>query len=220
MRAFSPPAWSVKGHILGHAGWATIALMFLGKFVFEHLGWGTAALATPTVMLLAGSAFFGLSLAAMTLGGDPASSMLAAGAVAGAVTQVFARSSKFSLFDPAKEMVYIEMTKEEKSKGKAAVDLMGSQAGKSGASWIIQGALLLLGTATACLPVLATAYAVVIAVWARAALRLKLLMADTEALRQQEKQARSAEAEQSAGAGANGAQGADIAPAGSAQPAR
>lgn len=30
--------------------------------------------------------------------------------------QVFARSSKFSLFDPAKEMVYIEMTAEEKSK--------------------------------------------------------------------------------------------------------
>lgn len=135
-------------------------------------------------MLLAGFAFFGLALAAMSLGGDPATTLLAAGAAAGAVTQVLARSTKFALFDPAKEMVYIEMEEEEKSKGKAAVDLMGSQAGKSGASWIIQGALLALGTATACLPLLAAVYGVVIAVWARAALRLNALMAATEATRQ------------------------------------
>ena len=41
--------------------------------------------------------------------------------------QVCARSSKFSLFDPAKEMAYIQMSRKEKSKGKAAVDLIGSQ---------------------------------------------------------------------------------------------
>lgn len=43
--------------------------------------------------------------------------------------QVFARASKFSLFDPAKEMVYIEMDADEKKQGKAAVDLVGSQVG-------------------------------------------------------------------------------------------
>jgi len=43
------------------------------------------------------------------------------------VVQVFARASKYSLFDPAKEMVYIEMDADEKKQGKAAVDLVGSQ---------------------------------------------------------------------------------------------
>ena len=53
-------------------------------------------------------------------------------------TQVVARSAKFSLFDPAKEMVYIEMDRDEKQQGKAAVDLVGSQIGKSGGAWITQ----------------------------------------------------------------------------------
>ena len=158
-----------------------------GKWVFEYVGWGAAALATPAVMFVAGASFFGLSLAALYLGLDSSTALLTSGAIAGAVTQVFARSSKFSLFDPAKEMVYIEMTKEEKSKGKAAVDLMGSQAGKTGASWIISGALILFGSAQACLPVLASVYTIVIGTWVRAALKLKRLMAETESKRSMDK---------------------------------
>eukprot|EP00891_Asterochloris_glomerata_P004312 jgi/Astpho2/4312/gw1.00065.20.1_t len=149
-------------------GWMTIGLMLTGRFVFQYLGWGFAAAATPAVMLLSGAAFFGFSLASqfpswkLSLGGM---NLAAAGATAGAVTQVFARSAKFSLFDPAKEMVYIEMNKEEKSKGKAAVDLVGSQIGKSGASWITQALLLCLGSITRSLPIITATFLGVIGCW-------------------------------------------------------
>lgn len=38
------------------------------------------------------------------------------------LVQVFGRASKYSLFDPSKEMVFITMSKAEKESGKAAVD--------------------------------------------------------------------------------------------------
>ena len=45
--------------------------MLAGRFVFQFLGWRVAAAATPAVMLAAGGAFFGLSLAgAATPGGQ------------------------------------------------------------------------------------------------------------------------------------------------------
>jgi hypothetical protein len=51
---------------------------------------------------------------------------------------VFGRAAKYSLFDPSKEMVFITMSKEEKEAGKAAVDVLGNQIGKTGGSWLMQ----------------------------------------------------------------------------------
>ena len=152
-------------------GWATISFMLLGRYVFQYLGWGSAASATPIAMLLSGGAFFALLLlsgANISIFGLDPTAMAFAGVAAGAVTQVFARSSKFSLFDPAKEMVYIEMSKEEKSKGKAAVDLIGSQIGKSGGAWVTQLLLIITGSLTASLPIIATSFLAVILSWLNA----------------------------------------------------
>jgi hypothetical protein len=72
-------------------GYATMALMVTGKFIFQFLGWKVAALTTPTVMLVSGTAFFGLSIAASMGGSSLVAGTLnlaSIGALAGAVTQV------------------------------------------------------------------------------------------------------------------------------------
>jgi AAA family ATP:ADP antiporter len=149
-------------------GYSTLGLMLLGRFVFQIFGWTAAAAVTPVFMAGAGAVFFIFSIAAQQgvsiLSMDPAA-MAFAGVMSGCVCQIVARSAKFSLFDSSKEMVWIEMDREEKSKGKAAVDLLGSQVGKSGGAWVTQLALIFSGSIGAALPVIATVYLGVCTAW-------------------------------------------------------
>lgn len=52
--------------------------------------------------------------------------------------QVFAKGAKFSMFKPAEEMVYIGLDQESRTKGKAAIDVVGAQSGKSAGSILQQ----------------------------------------------------------------------------------
>ena len=72
------------------------------------------------------------------------------------------------------------MSKEEKQRGKAAVDLIGAQVGKSGGAWITQALLLVTGTLTQSLPFVMGAFTFIIAVWLRAARQLEKEMKRTE----------------------------------------
>ena len=75
--------------------------------------------------------------------------------IAGALLYVFSKGAKFSLFKPAEEMVYITLDEEGRTRGKAAIDVVGAQTGKSGGS-LLQQVLLLFsaGTMTGILPVM------------------------------------------------------------------
>ena len=157
---------AVLGEIATLTGWLTIVMMLAGRFVFQYLGWGFAAGVTPVATLLTGAGFFVLSfLVPPSTAAGQIPTMLVAAAMLGNVCQIAGRVFKYSLFDPAKEMVYIQMSAEEKTKGKAAVDVVGNQIGKSSGSWITQLLLIYFGSFSAAMPYLGAIYISVISLW-------------------------------------------------------
>lgn len=160
------------GYFSTVTGFITILMMlFVGGNVIRNKGWGFAALITPVVLLITGIAFFGFVIFRENMAGLIASigtTPLFLAVMFGATQNIMSKSSKYSLFDPTKEMAYIPLDEESKVKGKAAVDVVGARLGKSGGS-IIQLGLLTLGTLATITPYIGAILMVIIAAWIVAA---------------------------------------------------
>ncbi|WP_108623657.1 Npt1/Npt2 family nucleotide transporter [Candidatus Similichlamydia epinepheli] len=141
------------GHFSTAVGFVSILMMiFVGGNVIRRFGWKVAALFTPVVLVSTGSAFFffvifreNLTPIIMQFGTTP--TFLAV--ILGALQNIMSKSTKYSLFDPTKEMAYIPLDQETKVKGKAAIDVVAARFGKSGGSLIQQILLLLFGSLSA-----------------------------------------------------------------------
>jgi len=164
-----PNAYSAfMGNFSSATGAVTLIMMLLGRSIFQKYGWRTAALVTPTMIGVTGVMFFSLTLfsgfftpVAAAFGMTPL--MLAV--FVGAAQNILSKSSKYSLFDPCKEMAYIPLDQDSKTKGKAAVDVIGNPLGKSGGSFIQQILIFGVGSLAASTPYLAAILGLIIVTW-------------------------------------------------------
>lgn len=149
-------------------GLVTIFMMlFVSSNFLRRLGWTFTAMVTPMVLLITGALFFGFVLFKDEL--SPyfayfAVTPLVLAVTIGTIQNVISKASKYSLFDPTKEMAYIPLDQESKVKGKAAIDTVGARLGKAGGSGIQLG-LLAFGTLASVLPYIAAILFVILFAW-------------------------------------------------------
>lgn len=152
------------GYFSMFTGFATLILVTVGSNVIRRLGWLVAALSAPLMILVTGAIFFICVMYKNDLQGMLLYTPLWIAVIAGATQNILSKATKYSLFDPTKEMAYIPLDQEAKVKGKAAIDVVGGRLGKSGGGVILQ-VVLMFGAIADNLPVLLFFVALVVGAW-------------------------------------------------------
>lgn len=139
----TPSAFSAyMGTVAMILGITTAFMMIVSPILFKKIGWRGVANVTPRVLTIGGCVFFSACIGyhvSMRLGMvGLGQTLLPLSVIVGSALYVLSRGSKFSLFKPSEEMVFIKMNKEERMSGKAAVDVVGANVGKTGGSVLQQ----------------------------------------------------------------------------------
>jgi AAA family ATP:ADP antiporter len=171
------------GNFSSLVGISTCIVIFLGVHAIRILGWRVGALATPMVMALVGVPFF----SSIFLGLDSPRTLSIA-VLFGSIQTLLSKTTKYSLFDPTTQMLYIPLDQESKIKGKAAIEVLGSRMGKSGGSFIQQFLVLVFGDILSAAPVIVFLYYFVLMWWAVSANRLGSLFLAKTAMQEDSKE--------------------------------
>ncbi len=147
----------------------TIGLMTVMSYWLKRVSWLKLALITPVAMLGFGSVFF---MSVQT------GSIVVVSFVGAALT-VFLKGAKYSLFDPCKEIAYIPMDEEIKTRGKATIEILSAPIGKSGSNCILQILVVLLGSLESGASIVGVLYVLTAVYWMHSTKDMAKLMEKT-----------------------------------------
>ena len=159
------------GDVLKWVGICTMFTTIIGSHILRKLGWLFGAMLTPIVMLVTGVLFFVFVLfedffapyVSEYLGLSP----LVLAVFLGTMQNIFTKATKYSVFDATKEMTYIPASEQIRSKGKAAVDVVGNRWGKSVGAFIQSMLFMIFPTASysTITPYLMVMFVILVGIW-------------------------------------------------------
>ena len=159
----------------------SIVLSIVGIYILKAVSWRTAAMITPALFTISGGIFFlylifrdASMLQAFIIGG----SAIYTASIVGAFHNISARSSKHTIYDSTKEMVYIPLSNDIKTKGKAAAELIGSRFGKGSGAFIQQCLLTIFPTMSLLdlTPILSVIFLLLMVAWFYSTIELSKLL--------------------------------------------
>jgi AAA family ATP:ADP antiporter len=143
---------SFAGNYLSYTGICTVLLVLINSTIIRKFGWFYSAIITPIIVLSTGMLYFltsnfdgiNLELANLFLVSDPLMLVI----TIGTIQNTLSKSAKYTFFDITKEMLYVPLDDQLKTKGKAAVDVIATKIGKSLSSLLQSMIFIILPNAT------------------------------------------------------------------------
>jgi len=130
-------------------GISCVVFTIIGSNILRRCSWVRAALVTPYMLTCTGLIFFCFIIFAKDIVSFlPEFNPIYFAVIIGAAQNILSKSTKYSLFDSTKEMAYMPLSIELKTKGKATVEVIGLKLGKSLGAFIQSFMFILIPFAT------------------------------------------------------------------------
>lgn len=151
-------------------GTCSIIFIVIGSALLRRYSWFVSALITPSIIGITGGMFFIFIIFPEFFSETfsyVALNPIYAAIIVGALQNILSKATKYSLFDSTKEMAYIPLSRELRTKGKAAAEVIGLKFGKSLSAFIQSSIFTIVPMATfnSMSPFLMIIFIVVIIIW-------------------------------------------------------